>query len=302
MKKGTLTILLYHGVTDEKQNGIVNFSGKHVNLKIFEDQMKFIKNKYNILSMNDVVEIYNMGKGWPNNSVAVTFDDGFKNNYNFAAEILDKYKIPATFYICAGMIDTNSMFWVDKIEDCINRSKNMKIKIKLEDISYFDLNNFSNKVNAVIQIKKYCKLLSSEKKDNVIKELIEKTQVIPSSDSSPDYKMMTWSDVNNLNKNKLFIIGGHTLNHEIMSFQNTENMKKDISSTLSIINYKLNQKTKHFSYPEGQKHHYNQSVISTLIDNNIICSPSAVDGINTDEDLFNLKRIMPNFMGRKFPF
>jgi hypothetical protein len=33
----------------------------------------------------------------------------------------------------------------------------------------------------------------------------------------------------------------------------------------------------------------------------IVSSPSAIDGVNFDEDLFNLKRIMPAFMGRSFP-
>ena len=58
MKKNPLTILLYHGVTNKDQKGIVNFSGKHINIKIFDNHMKFIKNNCNILSMNEVVEIY----------------------------------------------------------------------------------------------------------------------------------------------------------------------------------------------------------------------------------------------------
>ena len=113
---------------------------------------------------------------------------------------------------------------------------------------------------------------------------------------------MTWSELYNLKKNKLFTIGGHTLSHEIMTSQNIKKMKTDVETTLSLLDCNLNQKTKHFSYPEGQNHHYNNNVISLLIENGIVCSPSAIDGTNFKEDLFNLKRIMPNFMGREFPF
>ena len=49
--------------------------------------------------MDEVVEIYKNGDGWVENAVAVTFDDGFQNNYLYAADILDSYKVPATFYI-----------------------------------------------------------------------------------------------------------------------------------------------------------------------------------------------------------
>ena len=302
MKKNPLTILLYHGVTNKDQKGIVNFSGKHINIKIFDNHMKFIKNNCNILSMNEVVEIYNNDKEWPENAVAVTFDDGFQNNYLYAADILDSYKVPATFYICAGMVNTNRMFWVDIIEDCINRTRNSNLDINLNKQKHFNLNNDKNKIDTINEIKKYCKSMDSKKKNNIINELIKNTNVSPSVESSPDYKIMTWNELNELKNNSLFTIGGHTLNHEIMSAQNIEKMKMDVKATLSLLNYNLNQKTVHFSYPEGQIHHYNDTVISSLIDCGIICSPSAIDGINFGEDLFNLKRIMPNFMGREFPF
>jgi peptidoglycan/xylan/chitin deacetylase (PgdA/CDA1 family) len=124
MNKNKLTILLYHGVTNSLSDGIENFSHKHLSIKDFENHIRFIKKNCNILSMDDVVNIKNEGGHWPQNAVAVTFDDGFKNNFTTAAPILEKYGCPATFYICAGMINANLMFWVDKIEDCINSAYN----------------------------------------------------------------------------------------------------------------------------------------------------------------------------------
>ena len=59
----------------------------------------------------------------PPNPVVVSFDDGFKNNYSVAAPILDEFQIPAVFYISSGVVNTNMMFWVDVLEDCINLTK-----------------------------------------------------------------------------------------------------------------------------------------------------------------------------------
>ena len=49
----------------------------------------------------------------------------------------------------------------------------------------------------------------------------------------------------------------------------------------------------HYSYPEGQKIDYNNDVIETLINNNIRCCPTAIEGTNNNNlgSLFNLKRI-----------
>lgn len=301
MTTNKLTILLYHGVTGCSKNDIENFSGKHISIENFEKQIKYLKEKCTILSMDDVVHLHNEGSSYPKNAVAVTFDDGFENNYLNAAVILDEHKCPATFYICPGMINTDLMFWVDKIEDCINRTSELYLNISLEKNVTLSLKNNGDKIVAVEMIKDYCKKSSAEVKNSVIEALIKKLKIYPSADRSPNYKMMSWKQVKEIKSNSLFTIGGHTLYHDIMSAQKIERVKLDIDITISLLDYNLQQTTTHFAYPEGQHRHYSKAIILALINKGIICSPSAVDGTNTDEDLFNLKRIMPNFMGREFP-
>ena len=80
-------------------------------------------------------------------------------------------------------------------------------------------------------------------------------------------------------------------------------MFKDIELSIGLLEFNLNEKIVHFSYPEGQENHYNQRVIDKLKASKIVCSPSAIHGINDHEnDLFNLYRIMPGFMGIPFPY
>tara|TARA_B100000035_G_scaffold100972_1_gene85643 strand:- start:298 stop:1263 length:966 start_codon:yes stop_codon:yes gene_type:complete len=302
--KSHLTILLYHGVTESTSIGIENYSGKHMNVDEFYRQMSYIKDNCNILSMNEIVDIKRKNQTWPENAVAVTFDDGFKNNYECAAPILNKLNIPATFYICSGMIDSNKMFWVDKIEDCINRTKKNTIEILLDASFEFSLMSKEEKIEALTEIKSYCKSADVKTKERVLKDLELISGVQPKASSAMNYQMMSWDELKSLNDNQLFTIGGHTLYHDIMSSHvNEENMFKDIELSIGLLEFNLNEKIIHFSYPEGQKHHYNQKVIHKLKNSKIVCSPSAIHGINDNEnDLFNLFRIMPGFMGIPFPF
>ena len=122
--------------------------------------MKFLSKNFDVISMNDVVEIYGQGK--VTKTVAVTFDDGFQNNYTNAVEVLEKIN-PTTLYVCAGMINTDLMFWVDKVEDALIE-QSIVPKIKLNDYCEFDLSKDEYKINAINEIKKYCKLLVSEEK------------------------------------------------------------------------------------------------------------------------------------------
>ena len=150
--------------------------------------------------MDEVVEIYKNGDGWPENAVAVTFDDGFQNNYLYAADILDSYKVPAIFIFVRDMVNTDLMFWVDIIEDCINKTRNSTLDIQLNQKKHYILNNDKKKIDTINEVKKYCKSLSTKEKNDIVNELIKKTKIKPSVESSPDYKIMTWKELERIKK------------------------------------------------------------------------------------------------------
>jgi len=103
---------------------------------------------------------------------------------------------------------------------------------------------------------------------------------------------MSWANVKSIHSNKLFIIGGHSKNHNILSHLKSKELISDITFTIREINKKLKSKIKHFSYPEGVKGTYGTREINLLKKNGIKVCPSAEFGINDQmSDLFNLKRI-----------
>ena len=52
----------------------------------------------------------------PKNAVALTFDDGYFDNLEFAAPVLKKYDIPATIYVASGQVGNPNEFWWDELE------------------------------------------------------------------------------------------------------------------------------------------------------------------------------------------
>lgn len=303
MSYKNLKILLYHGVSDcVNYRGIENFSKKHISKKIFYKQMKFLKENCNVISINDL-DKFRKKKIIPKNTVLVTFDDGFENNYKVAVPILKKFKVPSIFYISSGMIGKKELFWVDKIEDIINRCKKKMITLTLDKKKKFNLKTKSCKIKAVQNIKKFCKNSAAYKKDLIIKDLSKETGVVPNSKLSKNYKIMTWDHVKKIASNKLFDIGGHSLDHNILSKLPVTQMKNNIKRSIKILEKKLKKKIIHYSYPEGQAHDYNKDVKKYLRSLGIECCPTAINGIaKIDGDKFELKRIMVGINDKKFPF
>ena len=66
----------------------------------FEKQMRYLKEKhFNVLRLEDLARLIKEKKKIPPRSIAITFDDGYKNNYTDAYPVLKKYGIPATIFV-----------------------------------------------------------------------------------------------------------------------------------------------------------------------------------------------------------
>ena len=191
LNENELLILLYHGVYEHKLNGIENYSGKHLKKNEFISQLQLLKkNNFTFLSFDEIIYIITSKKKFPKNSVAISFDDGFKNNYKIACPILDDLKIPAIFYVCSGMIGKNDIFWIDKIEACINNTEIETIKLNLHEKVTFQIKDRQSKINANEVIKKYCKRSRINIRDIILNELQRKSNVETNPDLSLNYKII----------------------------------------------------------------------------------------------------------------
>ena len=297
-------ILLYHGVTSANYNDIKNYSGKHIHKDVFEEQMNILATKCNPVSLRTLSEILVSRKEVPKRTVAVTFDDCFQNLYHNAFPLLKQYNIPATFFITAGYVETNRIIWADILE--------MKIAACKKTIMEFDFIDFSKKypietndekVNALLDIKSYLKNIDDEKKQTIMNSFTEKFQFSEPDSDIDLYKNLKWNQLIEMDCNKLFEIGAHTVNHVILTYVDLKKAQKEIIDSKKVLEKQLKHTIDLFSYPEGQKNHYNDEIIQILKNNGFICSPSAIWGDNlSGDDPFHLKRIMVGFSNIEFPY
>lgn len=110
------TILVYHSVepkTDKKE-GVMQ-KHYHIFPENFRAQMQYLKdNGYAVIPMKVYLDHINKGTEIPKKSVVLTFDDGWKNQYEFAYPILKEFGYTATFYIITGSVEGKSyMTWND---------------------------------------------------------------------------------------------------------------------------------------------------------------------------------------------
>lgn len=130
-----VTIVMYHYVRDLVNSRYPEIKGLDINL--FKEQLLFLQKHYNFIKMEDVIESVWNDEPLPPKSVLLTFDDAYKDHYNYVFPLLDEMGIQGSFYPPVKAIAENSVLDVNKIH-YILASEHDKNKIILDIYKLLD--------------------------------------------------------------------------------------------------------------------------------------------------------------------
>jgi len=109
-KRCRILVLAYHSI------GIDRGRDKYqINPVLLDRQLGYLNLRYKVIPLLDLVDILKSGKGLRHDYVALTFDDGLKNNFSEALPILKKYNFNATFFITMDNIGKKDYLGWDEI-------------------------------------------------------------------------------------------------------------------------------------------------------------------------------------------
>jgi peptidoglycan/xylan/chitin deacetylase (PgdA/CDA1 family) len=114
-------ILMYHHIGDTFE------SYMSVPKEKFKEQMKYLKqNNFNIISLDELYSQYINGTSIPDNSVVLTFDDGYKDNYTRAYPILNELGFKATVFMITSKIDEDGYLTKEQIKELDSNGINIE--------------------------------------------------------------------------------------------------------------------------------------------------------------------------------
>lgn len=96
--KYTVPILMYHSIGYEKDSF-------YVNPENFTKQMEYIKkNGYEVMTLDELVKAIRDKKPFKKNKVVITFDDGYRDNFQYAYPVLKRLGFSATIFLVTDFI------------------------------------------------------------------------------------------------------------------------------------------------------------------------------------------------------
>ena len=108
-KNITIPILCYHSVSD-----CINYEADSISISDFESHIKFLKENYNVISLEKAFNFIENQKIDIENPVVITFDDGYIDNYHSAFPILKNFNAHATIFLVSNFINNKIKLIDDK--------------------------------------------------------------------------------------------------------------------------------------------------------------------------------------------
>ncbi len=249
-KPNVLRMLCYHSVADQPDYCPLSIAVKP---ELFDLQMQFLAENYSVLSIDDAIESVK-NKSVPERAVVITFDDGFKDNYENALPIIKKYGLTATFYITSNPIKQSSSFWVSWMQIIIANADPEKFELLGKQFSVPDQvikagKNNRQELTSYLTIK--INQASLDKKKILFEQIAEILQVAPTDKNSITAEiMMDEEDVKKMTEQGM-TIGSHTVNHPILTSLNEKQILTELVQSKNQLEEITGQTVKHFAHPNG---------------------------------------------------
>jgi len=253
--KGRATILMYHRVLDP-DNMPKDYARRDivVNKSSYRRHLKYLKRHYRLMSLGQLLELLHGDDPLPKNVCVVTFDDGWRDTFDYAYPIAAELDVPITVFVATNFIEEKEWFWEQRFKyllsslwhagfalpsaEGFNFEKNLGIR-NLERISGDQLIDLATTcISKLKSNQDWIPLAMEQLEGNVAKLHLSRP-------------FSNWDEVAAMNRHGVEI-GAHTVTHPDLTSCDSPTVQFEVSDSVARIERVLGEKIDVFAYPYGK--------------------------------------------------
>jgi peptidoglycan/xylan/chitin deacetylase (PgdA/CDA1 family) len=310
---------MYHRVADEACDPW----GLCVTPQHFDQQMEVLRKSFSVIPTRQVAASLAQGT-IPHRSVAITFDDGYADNVHTARPILERYDLPATFFLVSEPIGSQLEFWWDELDRLLLQpgalpdrfALDVSGKIVQQDLgaasSYSaESHNVNREWRAwedpptprhclYYSLWKQMRPMSNAVREQTLKAI--RRWAGAGSQARPSRRVLSGPELFLLAKDRLIDIGCHTMTHPQLSSLPPSEQSDEIRGCKDFLEGILSHPIGGFAYPFGGQEDYTAETVSLVREMGFSSACSTLPGLVTEHsDPLQLPRMpVEDWEGEEF--
>jgi peptidoglycan/xylan/chitin deacetylase (PgdA/CDA1 family) len=242
-------ILMLHGV-----------GGARMTQGDFLQVMSWLKQRFDIVPLDTMIRDILSGKPAPSGAgrsqLAITFDDGLRNQCRIARPVLAQLEIPATIFVCPGLVESGQWMWNHDARARLNR-------LRPEAFAEWaqQAHAPSHRTEGAIAWMKTLSLPDRLHAQALLRDCT--ANFVPTQEEREAYDLMDWDEVRGCD-NGLMSIGSHTMTHPILPTLTVPEIQRELQDSRDILELQLGRPVDLFCYPNGSTEERVQGIARSL--------------------------------------
>lgn len=265
------SVIMLHGV-----------GGPGMRAENFRALIGWLRDNFEIVSTAQMLR--ELREGRPPDSrgeVAITFDDGLDNQFRFAYPILQAFNVPATMFVCPGLIDRGEWIW------------NMAVRARLSRLDLSAQQRLARDLGmdgcrgseCIVAWMKTLPLAQRQQAEAMVAAATP--DFVPTPEEIAANQPLSWEQVRAMDP-KLITIGSHTSNHPILPTLDDAAIRAELEGSRDALQAQLQRPVEQFCYPNGS----HDERVRRWVAQTYAAAFAAEEGlVQPGQDLFCLKRI-----------
>lgn len=218
---------------------------------VFLDQLLGrLSRDFDFVSMDEAVRRISAGHEQAGRRfVAITLDDGYRDNLEFAVPVFRRHNAPFTIYVAPGLVEGQASLWWEDLEAVIAARPHIVMHSPRRGVS-FDLSTPANKRKAYAELLELLtRQLSETEQRRKVAELAWQAGTDPKAHLAAS--IMNWREIAALAADPLCTIGAHTVHHYAVARLEPKEARSELIESARIIEMETGKRPQHFAFPYG---------------------------------------------------
>ena len=298
-------ILMYHRVMPNDTDRIPrkeweryrSLPGIVVTPQMFESQIRFLSQSCSVISLAKLMDCFEGGEKLPPRAVVITFDDGWRDNCDYAFPILKRYGLSATIFLTANYIDSTNVFWPERVIASLLEvsSEGATAAGQLASeltpafgavVKAIAVQPRSGRIELLDGLINEMKNWPTETRERALELL---TRVAKKADMKSGVRvMLDWNEIREMQAGGVSF-GSHCLSHELLTSLDRTQQERELTESKEVLERRLGIPVEAVAYPNGN---FNAEIKGFAARAGYRCALSVQRGsVSASDDRFELRRV-----------
>lgn len=257
-RKRSLLVLMYHRVfTKDDPRWHIEQPGMVVSVDAFKMHLEVIKQHFEPVRLGDWIRSSLEGATVPERACAVTFDDGWRDNFDNAYPLLRQAGVPATIFLVSDLVGTNHMFWPERL--ALNLTDGLRRVgtdlLRLPEYRWLSALELTASIDRVgLTHDSLDRIVEGAKRipDNELQHKLDAMERVVCPDAQRPVSLLDWRQVGEMVQSRLVDIGSHTRRHvRLRAGLDASVVKEEVVGSKRVLEQQLKTPIDLFCYPNG---------------------------------------------------